>query len=329
MILAGIDEAGYGPLLGPLVVGCCAFGVEDRGGADGQPPDAAALPCLWTLLRRAVSKKKTAGGKLHINDSKIVYTPQAGLKQLERSVLALAAACHGGCEDLDALVRHAAGGAAAELAEYPWYQAAAGERFPLAQSASSIGIGANALGVEMRRQGVACVRLQARVLCERQFNSMLAATRNKANALFSITAVHLDRLLRDFGHQNLTIVCDRQGGRQHYGALLRLMFPDWSLQVIGEEEGRAEYYLCQGPHRVRLLILEKAETQCLATAAASMLSKYLREALMSRFNAFWTAHAPQAAPTAGYYTDGQRFLRDIAPQRRQLGIADEQLIRCR
>ena len=31
MILAGIDEAGYGPLLGPLVVGCCAFEVEPLG----------------------------------------------------------------------------------------------------------------------------------------------------------------------------------------------------------------------------------------------------------------------------------------------------------
>lgn len=30
MILAGLDEAGYGPLLGPLVVGCCAISVDRK-----------------------------------------------------------------------------------------------------------------------------------------------------------------------------------------------------------------------------------------------------------------------------------------------------------
>ena len=64
-------------------------------------------------------------------------------------------------------------------------------------------------------------------------------------------------------------------------------------------------------------------------AVASMLSKYLREALMSRFNAFWKGHLPTVEPTAGYHTDGLRFLTDINDKRLELGIADEQLIRAR
>ena len=118
-------------------------------------------------------------------------------------------------------------------------------------------------------------------------------------------------------------------GRGHYGSLLRLMFEEWSLEVNGEADGHADYTLRRGPDAVRVLFREKAEAACLPVAAASMLSKYLREALMRRFNAFWKLHLPEVNPTAGYYGDGARFLGDIETKRRELGIADEQLIRCR
>ena len=125
------------------------------------------------------------------------------------------------------------------------------------------------------------------------------------------------------------IFCDRQGGREHYGHLLRLMFDEWSLEIVREDEGDCEYRLIKGSAMVRLIFCEKAEGQCMSVAVASMLSKYIREALMRRFNAYWKAMLPELEPTAGYYNDGLRFLNDIAHKRVEFGIRDADLIRSR
>ena len=59
------------------------------------------------------------------------------------------------------------------------------------------------------------------------------------------------------------------------------------------------------------------------------LSDPIREMLMRRFNAYWKVHLPDVKPTAGYYNDGLRFLRDIKQKRRELQITDELLVRAR
>ncbi|HTW95569.1 MAG TPA: hypothetical protein VMD30_12280, partial [Tepidisphaeraceae bacterium] len=235
MILAGMDEAGYGPVLGPMVVGCCAFRVD-------RPEDE--LPCLWKRLRRIASKKKTASGKkLHFNDSKIVYSPATGLKSLERSVLALSHATYGPCDDLPALLRLVAPHVLDDLRGYPWYQAGENERFPLEHQPAAVRIMGDALRREMEQSGAQCVHLAARVVCERQFNQLVTATRNKASVLFSTGAIHLDALISNFGRQDLTIFCDRQGGRERYGPLLRLMFEQWALEIVDEQDSASEYHL--------------------------------------------------------------------------------------
>ncbi|MEO6434148.1 MAG: hypothetical protein ABIP55_00075 [Tepidisphaeraceae bacterium] len=355
MILAGIDEAGYGPLLGPLVVGCCAFEISGIQARD------AELPCVWKRLKKLVSKQRSKNGKkLHINDSKVVYrgSDEGGLREVERAVLAILLSgsqtsniqhptsnvepenAKRDLSCLDDLLGRVAGHAIEDLRRYPWYQPFEGEKFPLEQELLPVRLFSNALKAEMETSGARCVHLAARVVSERKLNDLIGATRNKASALFSTAAIHLDYLLRTYGQSasqgGLTIFCDRQGGRTHYGSLLRLMFGNeaqdgegWELEISSETEARADYRLRRRGSEVRILFCEKAEEQCLPVAAASMLSKYLREALMHRFNAYWKRLLPSVKPTAGYYTDGVRFLGDIQLKRAEMGIADELLIRSR
>src|SRR6476661_8551754 len=73
----GLDEAGYGPNLGPLVLSSSACHVP-----------AGAPDCLWECLAAAVRKAEHPDdGRLLIDDSKKVNEGKAGLAKLEAGVL--------------------------------------------------------------------------------------------------------------------------------------------------------------------------------------------------------------------------------------------------
>src|SRR6516164_5731025 len=76
--ILGIDEAGYGPNLGPFVMSAVACRV----------PDALAAANLWQALAPAVRRHGEGGDGLLIDDSKLVHAGARGLRNLEAALWA-------------------------------------------------------------------------------------------------------------------------------------------------------------------------------------------------------------------------------------------------
>ena len=73
----------------------------------------------------------------------------------------------------------------------------------------------------------------------------------------------------------------------------------------------------------------KAEARHLPVALASIYAKYVRELFMEQINRYWTAQVPGLRPTAGYYSDGRRFLADIDQRCKRLKTPMRRLLRIR
>ena len=318
-IIVGIDEAGYGPVLGPLVVSGVAMRVSDDG-----PPG-----CLWTRLQHSVSRTASRHDlRLPIVDSKKLYNRKAGLGRLERSALTALKVWGRSPTSLRNLLESLCPHLLEQLGAYPWYRDFDVD-LPVAQDFAHVATQANALARDCRDHGIELSRVYCEPLLEGHFNRLVNTTRNKAVVLLGLVLRVVNRAMNAAGDQPLYVCIDRHGGRAHYASQLMTAFDGHDLQILEESPVRSAYALRRRQAHVRVEFVTSGEDRHLLVALASIVSKYVRELFMIGLNRYWQQRVQGLRATAGYYRDGRRFLADIAGALDQTGLNRELLVRAR
>jgi hypothetical protein len=318
-VVAGIDEAGLGPVLGPLSIGCSAFRV-------------GAARDLWRALAAVASSSVSDDeARLVVADSKEVFTRNArGANRLERTALCFAALAHPRRE-LPACGRTFVESTPwslrrAELSGEPWYSDLDGRSLcaprctELPAFLALLCAAATAWGVEPLLLGVRLVPVGT-------LNASFEREQNKSVSHWRECEPFMVHLWNEFADEGVELVVDRHGGRMRYAYLLQTAFPRAQIETALETPERSEYWVSQKSRRMHVVFAEKAETISFQVALASCAAKYARELCMEAFNAYFTRIQPDLKPTAGYFGDGRRWIREAALAIQASGLSLRSLVR--
>jgi ribonuclease HII len=349
-IYAGIDEAGYGPFFGPLLVGRAIFAIDTPppdNRDDATPADlrTSNTPDLWRLLSKAVCRKLSEHRtRIPINDSKKIHPTGSGVTHLEPGVLAFATLAGFQPTHVADWLTWIGNHHHRDLSALPWYAPTHDHPWaplPTTMTAPQLAINRNQLASAATAAGVQTLDIAATVLFEDRFNEMVAATRSKSAASFTFVAAHLAAVWEKFGSHRPTVVVDRQSGRMRYRELLALTFPSAHMTILDESESISSYRIDSpatrpdlkspdpNPQSMTVHFQVQADSFHFPVALASMVSKYTRELLMARFQAWFSRHAPEIKPTAGYGSDAKRFWREVQPILPRLDVDPRILLRSR
>jgi ribonuclease HII len=318
--IVGIDEAGYGPNLGPLVMSSVACFV----------PEKLVGVSLWKVLRTAV-RRHTANtdNRLLVDDSKLVYSTTRGLHALETGV---AATLNGWPKSeaitLDRLLSYVAPSHRADPKFEHWYTGST--LLPVELNGAELSAAASRFGQACQKKEITWGSVRCAVVHASRFNLLLDEWQTKG-AVLGETLRELVRANLEClgGREPIWFVVDKHGGRNTYAALLQATISEGFVAAETEGMDQSRYHVIGLGREVRFTFQPRADSRQFCVAMASMISKYLREIFMLEFNRYWQEQIPGLEPTAGYPGDAARFYAAMRPALEELGIAKDAVWRRR
>ncbi|MGB7347972.1 MAG: hypothetical protein WBD20_27350 [Pirellulaceae bacterium] len=338
--LIATDEAGYGPKLGPLVIGATDWQTEFSG-------PAITTETLTKQFAPLAQVYRVGDAKVLVNDSKAVYKPRSNqsssagklldpLGNLHATVSVANRCCSDSCnvsiKRFDQWLKVVAGSDWKSIKATPWLADVQSSKF-LVDSLIDEAVG------HWKTAGAALQCFRGRVIPASQFNAACDGGMNKADLLSESTLGLVRDLLDGKPHNSVAtaskhptwVFCDRHGGRRYYAGVLQHVFPGSEVQVVSESKQQSVYRMQYSGQTALVHFTVKGDS-FIPVALSSIYAKYIRERMMESVNQFFLAHhtgKQPLQPTAGYPVDADRFLSEIESTMRKQSIAMDDLVRRR
>ncbi|MEQ1826051.1 MAG: hypothetical protein ABL921_08895 [Pirellula sp.] len=316
-LIIGVDEAGYGPSMGPLTICATAWRVPHDMNADD----------IRAMLEPDIMPKPWSPSASHIpiGDSKKIYREPHAKAGLELGARFLVFAL----TRTDPVPWEAAFSQIAihdwsRICSVPWF--AGMTKDTLRECDEDLGGRLRTAQAKLQQCGIELVGLQMRILDEPEFNRLVDQLGNKATLLSEASLGLVREILLALARtgESVEVYCDKHGGRNRYQALLSYSFDQaWFTTEI---EGRtcSRYVALWNDHTVQIQFQVEGDG-IFPSSAASIMAKWTREYLMERLNEFWSLKVPGGiAPTAGYYVDAVRFASQMDSQAKSLKLDRDQ-----
>lgn len=316
MIYVGIDENGYGPILGPLIITSCVFLVPEYPGID-----------MWYYLRESTSqRKKNLEQRLLVTDSKKAYSRSTGIKHIERTTLSFLDQLNLGINNFSRLLSTVSIDANQQLQKYLWYSKTNEDLLCKKDIFAT-----TKLTKDMKEQKIELLDVRCCYFDVAKFNRRVQSTGNKAEIVTSSvleliqSAVALASVL---GEKEVFVISDRLGGRVYYEELLTKI-PDFNSISRSSCLEESKYQLENKNITLDIRFEVDADDSHFPVALSSMIGKYIREKSLQYMNEYFMELQPGLKPTAGYWKDGLRFLREIDTlgPLEKIGISKNEFVR--